>query len=72
MDFGMPSYNPFGMSSASSGFKPNPSGLSSMDIDSMLKDLDEKFKELDRQEEEQKKKIWKLNLMINYYQLQMK
>ena len=56
MDFGMPSYNPFGMSSASSGFKPNPSGLSSMDIDSMLKDLDEKFKELDRQEEEQKKK----------------
>ena len=55
MDFGMPSYNPFGMSSANSGFKPNPSGLSSMDIDSMLKDLDEKFKELDRQEEEQKK-----------------
>ena len=56
MDFGMPSYNPFGMPSANSGFKPNPSGLSSMDIDSMLKDLDEKFKELDRQEEEQKKK----------------
>lgn len=56
MDFGMPSYNPFGMSSTNSGFKPNPSGLSSMDIDSMLKDLDEKFKELDRQEEEQKKK----------------
>lgn len=56
MDFGMSSYNPFGMPSASSGFKPNPSGLSSMDIDSMLKDLDEKFKELDRQEEEQKKK----------------
>ena len=56
MDFGMPSYNPFGMPSANSGFKPNPSGLSSMDIDSKLKDLDEKFKELDRQEEEQKKK----------------
>lgn len=56
MDLGMPSYNPFGMPSANSGFKPNPGGLSNMDIDSMLKDLDEKFKELDRQEEEQKKK----------------
>lgn len=56
MDFGMSSYNPFGMPSANSGFKPNPGGLSNMDIDSMLKDLDEKFKELDRQEEEQKKK----------------
>lgn len=55
-DFGMSSYNPFGMPSANSGFKPNPGGLSNMDIDSMLKDLDEKFKELDRQEEEQKKK----------------
>ena len=56
MDFGMSSYNPFGMPSANNGFKPNPGGLSNMDIDSMLKDLDEKFKELDRQEEDQKKK----------------
>ena len=30
--------------------------FNSLDIDSMLKDLDEKFKELDRQEEEKKKK----------------
>ena len=43
---GMSSYNPFGP-------MPNmnkPSGIGNMDIDSIMKDLDEKFKELDRQE----------------------
>ena len=46
MDMGMSSYNPFGP-------MPNmnkPSGIGNMDIDSIMKDLDEKFKELDRQE----------------------
>lgn len=46
MDMGMSSYNPFGS-------MPNmnkPSGIGNMDIDSIMKDLDEKFKELDRQE----------------------
>ena len=50
-DIGMPSFNPFGPMPTQN--KANP--LSSMDIDSMLKDLDEKFKELDRQEAERNK-----------------
>ncbi len=50
-DMGMPSFNPFGPMPTQN--KANP--LSSMDIDSMLKDLDEKFKELDRQEAERNK-----------------
>ena len=32
-------------------------GMSSLDIDAMLKDLDEKFKQLDKEEEENRKKI---------------
>ena len=47
----MPSFSPFGPM-PSQGI---PSALGNMDIDSMLKDLDEKFKELDRQEAEKNK-----------------
>lgn len=53
-DFGM---SPFG-ANPSSPLSPKPgmdNGIGNLDIDSMLKDLDEKFKELDRQEEERKK-----------------
>lgn len=38
------------------GMGSNKNNFNSLDIDSMLKDLDEKFKELDRQEAEKKKK----------------
>ena len=58
MDMSRPSFNPFGpMPSASTGnTNPFGGGLGNMDIDSIMKDLDEKFKELDRQEEKNKAK----------------
>ena len=51
MDMGM-GFSPFsqGMGMPNFGSAPSRSSISDMDIDSMLKDLDEKFKELDRQE----------------------
>lgn len=48
-DFGGSRNNDLGMRGTKNNFN-------SLDIDSMLKDLDEKFKELDRQEAEKKKK----------------
>ncbi len=59
--FGNPnSFSPFGMPNMpmSSNFGPNnPSNTNSLDIDAMLKDLDEKFKQLDKEEEENRKKM---------------
>ena len=51
MDMGM-GFSPFsqGMGMPNFGSAPSRPSISDMDIDSMLKDLDEKFKELDRQE----------------------
>lgn len=51
MDMGM-GFSPFsqGMGTPNFGSAPSRPSISDMDIDSMLKDLDEKFKELDRQE----------------------
>ena len=51
MDMGM-GFSPFsqGMGMPNFGSAPSRPNISDMDIDSMLKDLDEKFKELDRQE----------------------
>ncbi len=51
MDTGM-GFSPFsqGMGMPNFGSAPSRPSISDMDIDSMLKDLDEKFKELDRQE----------------------
>ncbi len=51
MDMGM-GFSPFsqGMGMPNFGSAPSRPGISVMDIDSLLKDLDEKFKELDRQE----------------------
>lgn len=51
MDMGM-GFSPFsqGMEMPNFGSAPSRPSISDMDIDSMLKDLDEKFKELDRQE----------------------
>ena len=51
MDMGM-GFSPFsqGMGMPNFGGAPSRPSISDMDIDSMLKDLDEKFKELDRQE----------------------
>lgn len=51
MDMGM-GFSPFsqGMGMPNFGNAPSRPSISDMDIDSMLKDLDEKFKELDRQE----------------------
>ena len=51
MDMGMV-FSPFsqGMGMPNFGSAPSRPSISDMDIDSMLKDLDEKFKELDRQE----------------------
>lgn len=51
MDMGM-GFSQFsqGMGMPNFGSAPSRPGISDMDIDSMLKDLDEKFKELDRQE----------------------
>ena len=51
MDMGM-GFSPFsqGMGMPNFGSAPSKPSISDMDIDSMLKDLDEKFKELDRQE----------------------
>ena len=51
MDTGM-RFSPFsqGMGMPNFGSAPSRPSISDMDIDSMLKDLDEKFKELDRQE----------------------
>ena len=57
MDMSRPSFSPFGpMPGSSPTGNSNPFGgrLGSMDIDSIMKDLDEKFKELDRQEEKNK------------------
>ena len=54
MDMSRPSFSPFGPmpgSSPTGNNNPFGGGLGSMDIDSIMKDLDEKFKELDRQEE---------------------
>ncbi len=47
----MPSFNPFGNPELMPG-----ASLSNVDIDNMIKEIDEKLKELDRQEEEEKKK----------------
>ena len=58
MDMGM-SFSPFGPMPASAN---RQSSLGSMDIDSMLKDLDAKFKELDRQEAEKNKEKENLEL----------
>lgn len=51
MDMGM-GFSPFSQGMGMPNFESAPSrpSISDMDIDSMLKDLDEKFKELDRQE----------------------
>ena len=51
MDMGM-GFSPFsqGMGMPNFGSAPSRPSISDMDIDSMLKDLDEKFKELDRKE----------------------
>lgn len=51
MDMGM-GFSPFsqGMGMPNFGSAPSRPSISDMDIDSMLKNLDEKFKELDRQE----------------------
>ncbi|CDF20317.1 type IV secretory pathway VirD4 components [Clostridium sp. CAG:609] len=51
IDMGM-GFSPFsqGMGMPNFGSAPSRPSISDMDIDSMLKDLDEKFKELDRQE----------------------
>ncbi len=51
MDMGM-GFSPFsqGMGMPNFGSAPSRPSISDIDIDSMLKDLDEKFKELDRQE----------------------
>lgn len=51
MDMGM-GFSPFsqGMGMSNFGSAPSRPSISDMDIDSMLKDLDEKFKELDRKE----------------------
>lgn len=51
MDMGM-GFSPFsqGMGMPNFGSAPSRPSINDMDIDSMLKDLDEKFKELDRQE----------------------
>ena len=57
MDMSRPSFSPFGpMPEGPSTGINNPfgGGLGNMDIDSIMKDLDEKFKELDRQEEKNK------------------
>ena len=57
MDMSRPSFSPFGpMPEGPSTEINNPfgGGLGNMDIDSIMKDLDEKFKELDRQEEKNK------------------
>ena len=57
IDMSSPSFSPFGpMPGSSPAGNSNPfgGGLGSMDIDSIMKDLDEKFKELDRQEEKNK------------------
>ena len=57
MDMSRPSFSPFGpMPEGPSTGINNPfgGGLDNMDIDSIMKDLDEKFKELDRQEEKNK------------------
>lgn len=57
MDMSRPSFSPFGPmpgSSPTGNNNPFGGGLGSMDIDSIMKDLDEKFKELDRQEEKNK------------------
>ncbi len=58
-DFGAVNpFNPFGFGgSLPFGMPSSPGGLSSTDIDVMLKNLDEKFKELDKEEEEKKKKL---------------
>ncbi len=57
MDMSRPSFSPFGPmpgSSPTGNNNPFGGGLGNMDIDSIMKDLDEKFKELDRQEEKNK------------------
>ncbi len=57
MDMSSPSFSPFGPmpgSSPTGNNNPFGGGLGNMDIDSIMKDLDEKFKELDRQEEKNK------------------
>ena len=57
MDISRPSFSPFGPmpgSSPTGNNNPFGGGLGNMDIDSIMKDLDEKFKELDRQEEKNK------------------
>ena len=47
--------NPFSLPNSRPAGGQNP--MSSLDIDAMLKDLDEKFKALDREEEENRKKM---------------
>ena len=57
MDMSSPAFSPFGPmpgSSPTGNNNPFGGGLGNMDIDSIMKDLDEKFKELDRQEEKNK------------------
>ena len=57
MDMSRPSFSPFGPmpgSSPTGNNNPFGGGLGNMNIDSIMKDLDEKFKELDRQEEKNK------------------
>ena len=52
---GFPDFNPFASMPSKPVSQNNLGGLDDMDIDNLLKGLDEKFKELDRQEEERNK-----------------